>query len=134
MSVLKRFSRAVLIAIIISGSAPARAQPSSASASEPSAASRLPPNYRQLLAQYVRARNTYIIHDAKITRPYPKWGGIMNPGTYTAVCVVIFRHNPFGIIVRDNWILTIDQGRIKQLAIGLDRCEDLGPFPELKRR
>ena len=29
--------------------------------------------------------------------------------------------------------MTVDQGRVKQLAMGMDRCDNLGPFPELKR-
>ena len=79
------------------------------------------------------ARNPYVVRYAKITKPYIKHG-LLGGGTDAAVCVAVFRDNPFGIVARDNWILTIDRGRIRQLGIGLDRCEDLGPFPELTAR
>ena len=44
-----------LVAIFVAGSVSANAQTSFAPGKEPSAASRLPPNYRQLFAQYIRA-------------------------------------------------------------------------------
>jgi hypothetical protein len=99
-----------------------------------SSAARLPANYRQLMAQYVRARNRYAVRDAMISKPYEKYGGLFRGGTYAAVCIAIFRDNPFGIVVRDNWVLTFENGQVHELALGLDRCSDLSAFTELKQR
>jgi hypothetical protein len=55
-------------------------------------------------------------------------------GTYAAVCVAIFRDNPFGIVVRDNWVLTFDNGQVKDLAYGLEKCSDFSSFTELMQR
>jgi hypothetical protein len=99
-----------------------------------SAEARLPANYRQLMAQYIQAHNPYVIRDAKISKPYEKYGGLFRGGTIPAVCVAIFRDNPFGIVVRDNWVMTIENGRVSPLQLGLDTCSDLSPFTELKQR
>jgi hypothetical protein len=69
-----------------------------------------------------------------ISEPYEKYGGLLRGGTYATVCVAIFRDNPFGIVVRDNWVLTVENGHVHELALGLDRCSDLSAFIELKRR
>jgi hypothetical protein len=126
MTALKHFWRAALVAVFVCGSATASAQTTFAPGREPSAASRLPPNYRQLFAQYIRARNPYVVRDAKITKPYTKWGGIFSGGTFAVVCVAVFRDNPFGILVPEHWIMTVDQGRVKQLAMGMDVAKILG--------
>jgi hypothetical protein len=48
----------------------------------------LPANYRQLVAQYVRTHNRYLIRDAKITKPYEGFGGLWRVGrSVPAVCV-----------------------------------------------
>jgi hypothetical protein len=99
-----------------------------------SPAARLPANYRQLFAEYIRTHNRYVVRDAKITKPYEKWGGLLRGGSYAVVCVAIFRDNPFGIVVRDNWVLTIENGKPHELALGMDTCADLSPFTELKPR
>jgi hypothetical protein len=99
-----------------------------------SPAARLPANYRQLMAKYIRAHNRYVVRDAMISKPYEKYGGLLRGGTYAAVCVVIFRDNPFGIVVRDNWVLTFEDGHVHQLALGLDSCSDLSGFTELNRQ
>src|SRR4051812_38406670 len=88
-------------------------------------AAQWPVNYRQLMARHILADNRYVIRDAKITKPYEKWGGLLHGGSFSAVCVAIFRDNPFGIVVRDNWVLTIKNGRIEYRALGLDRCSNL---------
>jgi hypothetical protein len=93
----------------------------------------VPANYRQLFAEYIAARNRYTVRDAQITAPYERWGGLLKGGTFTAFCIAVFRDNPFGIIVRDNWVLHFDGGQIKQAAIGMESCSDLSPFPELLR-
>ena len=102
-------------------------------AEEPAAA-RLPANYRQLIAQYILARNRYIIRDAKITAPYERFGGIFKGGTILAVCVAIFRDNPFGILVRDNHVFTFEKGNLEPIGMGMESCSDLSPFTELKPR
>jgi hypothetical protein len=43
-------------------------------------------------------------------------------GTMPAVCAAIFRDNPFVIVARDNWVLTIENGQEQDLAIGFDTC------------
>jgi hypothetical protein len=98
-----------------------------------SPAARLPANYRQLMAQYIRTHNRYVVRDAMISKPYEKYGGLLRGGTYAAVCIAIFRDNPFGIVVRDNWVLTFENGHPHELALGLDRCSDLSAFTELKQ-
>src|SRR5262245_6268836 len=103
-------------------------RPNDAKQAPVSAASRLPPNYRHLIAQDILARNHHLIRNAMITAPYKKVGG-----TIPAVCVAIFRDNPFGIVVRDNWVLTVENGRVLNLAIGFDTCSGFSPFNELKR-
>jgi hypothetical protein len=99
-----------------------------------SAAARLPANYRLLMANYLRTHNPYPIKDAMITPPYEKFGGLFRGGTFPAVCVAIFRNNPFGIVVRDNWVLTIENGQVKKSSLGLEQCAPLSPFNELKSR
>jgi hypothetical protein len=91
----------------------------------------VPTNYRQLLAEYIASRNRYTVRDAKITKPYQRWGGLFKGGTFTTFCIAVFRDNPLGIVVRDNWVLHFDEGRIKEAAIGMESCSDLSPFPEL---
>jgi hypothetical protein len=97
-------------------------------------AARLPADYRQAMAQFIREHSRYVIRDAMISKPYEKYGGILRGGTYAAVCVAVSRDNPFGIVVRDFWVLTIENGRVHELALGLDKCADLSAFTELKRR
>jgi hypothetical protein len=106
------------------GSAPPRAA---------SAKSSLPKDYRLRIANYVSARNRYVVRDAKITAPYERWGGLLHGGTITCLCVAVFRDNPFGIVVRDNWVFDFDGDRVRPVALGMERCEPLTPFPELMK-
>lgn len=101
---------------------------------EDSAGARLPANYRQLIAQYILARNRYVIRDAKITAPYERFGGIFKGGTIPAVCVAIFRDNPFGIVVRDNHVFTFTKGNLEPIGKGMESCSELSPFIEMKPR
>ncbi len=98
------------------------------------AAARLPADYRRSIAQYIWARNRYVVRDAKISKPYERYGGLFRGGTFTAICVAIFRDNPFGIVVRDNWVVRFEQGQVNQVAMGMESYSDLSPFPELTRR
>jgi hypothetical protein len=94
----------------------------------------LPPNYRQMMAQYIRITNTYKIFKiryAEISEPFEKDGGFFHTGTFPAVCVLVHRDNPLGMVVEDAWILTIANGQVDRLATGLDPCSDVSPFPEL---
>ena len=117
-----------------SNGALAQGQPNDGKQGPASAASRLPANYRHLVAQYILAHNRYVIRGAMISAAYNKSGGFFQGGTIPAVCVAIYRDNPFGIVVRDNWVLTVQNGRVQDLAIGFDACSGLSPFNELKRR
>jgi hypothetical protein len=119
-------------AIGITGSV---AQDRSSGHAKETRASGLPANYRQLVAQYVRTHNRYVIRDAKITKPSEGFGGLLQIGrSILAVCVVVFRDNPFGIVVPDNWVMTIENGKVEEIPIGFGSCSDLSPFPELMRQ
>jgi hypothetical protein len=84
-----------------------------------------------LIATYVSADDRYVVRDAKITKPYERWGGLLKGGTVTVVCVAVFRDNPLGIVVRDNWVFDFENGQIRPTTLGMDHCSDLSPFPEL---
>ncbi len=127
------FSVAIFILGVFASDAQDRTSNKSADAGS-SAAARLPSNYRLLMAQYLRAHNPYPIKDVMITPPYEKFGGLFQGGTFPAVCIAIFRDNPFGIVVRDNWVLTIENGQVKKSSLGMEQCAHLSPFTELKPR
>jgi hypothetical protein len=99
-----------------------------------SLAARLPPNYRQLMAEYIRKRSRYVVRDAMISTPYERWGGLFRGGTFVAVCFVISRDNLFGIVVEDYWVLTVEDGKVKPVGMGMESCSPRSPFPELKQR
>jgi hypothetical protein len=89
----------------------------------------LPPaNYRQLIAAYVSADDRYVVRDAKISKPFERWGGLLRGGTMTVICVAVFRDNPFGIVVRDNWAFRFEDGNIKPTELGMSSCSDLSHF------
>ena len=135
INALRQLLRVGVIAILVASSTAAGAQTSFPPGQEPPAASRLPPNYRELFAQWLRARNVWPIRDAKISKPYAKYGGILRGGTYPVVCVAVSRDHPMGHVVHSKWIMTFDEGKVKQLLnSGLDPCDNLRPYPELKRR
>ena len=94
----------------------------------------LPGNYRELMAGYILTHNRYVIRDARITPPYERYGGLVHGGTMPAVCVAIYRDNPLGILVRDNRVLTWENGQVQEIRLGMEPCTDLSPFTELKRR
>ena len=124
---------ALSLAVLFLGTAGSLAQNQMAGAPQRTTQSAvLPPaNYRQLIAAYVSADNRYTVRDAKITKPYERWGGLLKGGTVTVICVAVFRDNPLGIVVRDNWVFRFEGGEIKPTALGMDQCSDLAPFPEL---
>jgi hypothetical protein len=113
---------------------PAQQQSGGRTKDATSLAARLPADYRRLMAQYIRANNRYVVRDAKISQPYERYGGLFHGSTFAAVCAAIFRDNPLGMVVRDNWVLTFDEGQIKQVAMGMESCSDLSAFPELTQR
>jgi len=93
----------------------------------------MPANYREYVATYLAHRNRYVVRDAKITNPYEKSGGLFRGRKFAAVCVAVFRDNPLGIVVRDNWTFENDDGQIRPVELGMDQCEPLYPFPELMK-
>jgi hypothetical protein len=126
---------ALSVAFLSFGIADSRAQSQTAGTQKqttPTAAA-LPADYRQLIAAYISTDDRYVVRDAKITKPYERWGGLLSGGTFTAVYVAVFRDNPFGIIVRDNWVVKYEDGQIKPVAKGTESCSDLSPFPELMK-
>jgi hypothetical protein len=100
---------------------------------KPSAAE-LPPNYREQIARYLKAHNRYPVQKAAISKPWKKWGGLFRGGTMPAVCVAIYRENPFGMQVRDNWVFTAENGQVHEIALGTDPCDAVTPFNELMKR
>jgi hypothetical protein len=126
---------ALSLALIFFGIADSQAQTQTPGARKQAtlSATHLPANYRQLIAAYISARDNHVVRDAKITKPYERWGGLLRGGTFTAVCVAVFRDNPFGIVVRDNWVVSYEGGEIKPIAMGMESCSDLSPFPELMK-
>jgi hypothetical protein len=98
-----------------------------------SATARLPSNYRELTAAHILSHNSYVIRDAKITPPYEKSRGLFRGGTMPAVYIAIYRDNPLGIVVRDNRTLTLEDGQVREVELGMGSCTDLSPFIELKR-
>ena len=94
----------------------------------------LPRDYREQIARYLKARNPYPVQKAAISKPWEKWGGLLRGGTMPAVCVAIYRENPFGIQVRDNWVFTAENGQVHEIAFGTDPCDADYPFNELTKR
>jgi len=92
-----------------------------------------------MCAQYISDKNfTLVQQTAAANLPAWKPSGLLwwhfRRGAIPAVCVAIFRDNPFGIVVRDNWVLTIENGQVQDLAIAFDTCAGLFLFNELMRR
>ncbi|CCD96599.1 exported hypothetical protein [Bradyrhizobium sp. ORS 375] len=92
---------------------------------------RLPAEYRRQIADYVRARNTYVLRDAQISAPYERWGGLFAGGTFIAVCVKLHRDNMLGMVVQDNHVLTFDGGKLHEVRLGTEACDNLSRFTEL---
>ena len=94
----------------------------------------MPSNYRVLVAEQIRANYRYrnVMRDAKITPPYQRYGGLFRGGTMPAVCVALYRDNPFGILVRDNFVFAYEDGKMQNIALGTESCSDLSEFTELK--
>lgn len=108
---------------------------------EPAASSvsvrNLPGNYRQLMAQYVRATwiSSYPIRDGKISQPHARPAGLFSSNTVQAVCVMAFRDNPLGQTSTEHYVMTIVDGRIGLLPnINVASCPGYSTFPELLRR
>jgi len=105
-----------------------------------SGAKGLPGNYRQLMAQYIR--ETYIvprlrfpIRYVKISKPHPRRGGLFTSNIVPAVCVILYRENPFGYVVDENWVMTVEGGRVRELpTIATDSCPGYSTFQELSPR
>ena|SRR5882757_199280 len=92
----------------------------------------LPPNFRTLVAEYIRRSSSYPIQGAKITPPYQRWGGLVRGGTMSCVCVAIYRNNPLGMLVTDHRVFTFENGKVHEILIGTELCNDLSTFQELK--
>jgi hypothetical protein len=92
----------------------------------------LPPNFRTLVAEYIRSHYSYPIQDAKITAPYQRWGGLLRGGTMNCVCVAIDRNNALGIVVTDHRVFIYENGKVQEVLAGTESCNSLSAFPELK--
>jgi hypothetical protein len=91
----------------------------------------LPADYRELMAQYIRAHYRHEIRDARISLPYYKYRGESHDSSL-AVCVAIYRDDPAGRIVRDTLILAVEDGQVQELRRVLDECWNFSAFTELK--
>ncbi|HTO61034.1 MAG TPA: hypothetical protein VMM15_07240 [Bradyrhizobium sp.] len=96
---------------------------------------KMPGNYRALVAEQIRTYYRYrnLMRDAKITPPYERYGGLFRGGTMPAVCVALYRDNPFGILVRDTLVFAYEDGKMQNILPGTESCSDLSEFTELKR-
>ena len=70
----------------------------------------VPSDYRKRAAQIIKSRTNYRIRDGRISRPSVMWAGLLAGGNLPGVCAVIFRENPFGMVVRDTWQITFKNG------------------------
>jgi hypothetical protein len=98
---------------------------------------KLPGNHRQLMAQYVKATwiSQFPIRGGKISQPHARPGGVFSSSVVPAVCAIVFRNNPLGQIVSENYVMTIEGGRVRQLpTIDVDSCPGFSTFHELLRR
>lgn len=97
---------------------------------------KLPANYRQLMAQYIRATwiSSFPIRDGKISQPHARPAGLFSSSVVPAVCAVVFRNNPLGQITTENYVMTIEDGRVGLLpTIAVDSCPGYSTFHELRR-
>jgi hypothetical protein len=128
--------KAVLAAGVLALAAPAMADDVTKDAAS---GGPLPANYREMFAQYIaayyRAKPNFGVHDAFISKPFQKWGGLFHGGTMTTVCIQLTVENRilFGQISKADFFMTVKDGQVDDLAVGLDPCKDLSPFPELMR-
>jgi hypothetical protein len=78
---------------------------------------RLPTNYRQLIANYIKAyvrtHPNYVMINPMITQ-YETWGGLLHGGTITIVCVHMDSKNGLGTPGQDGWIITFEDGQLKR--------------------
>jgi hypothetical protein len=97
---------------------------------------KLPPNYRQLMANYIRDTwiSNYPIRSGKISQPHARPAGLFSSSVVSAVCAVVFRDNPLGQTVTENYVMTIEDGRVGLLPnISVDSCPGYSTFHELRR-
>jgi hypothetical protein len=130
----------VLICCALAISALDGAVPIASAQDNKSAAQGLPANYRQMMAKYIT--DTYIvprlrfpIRDVKISQPHARSGGLFSSSVVPAVCVILYRDNPLGQIVDENFVMTVEKGRVRQLpTINVDSCPGYSKFHELLGR
>jgi hypothetical protein len=62
------------------------------------------------------------------------WAGLLAGGNLPGVCAVIFRENPFGMVVRDTWQITFKNGAIATADYANIACDHTSKFPEVLGR
>jgi hypothetical protein len=88
---------------------------------------------RYITATYIVPRLRFPIRGAKISQPHARSGGLFSSSAVPAVCVILFRDNPLGMVVDENWVVTIENGHVRQLpTINVAAC--YSTFHELLRR
>jgi hypothetical protein len=88
------------------------------------------------MAQYIRATwiSSFPIRDGKISQPHARPAGLFSSSVVPAVCAVVFRNNPLGQITTENYVMTIEGGRVGQLpTMDFDSCPGFSAFNELHR-
>jgi hypothetical protein len=137
---LRSFSAVLLWVVpVLAGcaSAPSEGLAQSGTKNARALTAKLPPNYRQLMAQYVRATwiSSFPIRGGKISQPHARPAGLFSSSVVPAVCAILFRDNPLGQTVSENYVMTIADGRVRQLpTIDLESCPGFSTFHEVLRR
>jgi hypothetical protein len=100
----------------------------------------MPPNYRSLIAHYMRTQMPVPrdeLNTAMISQPYGKWGGMFRGGTMPTVCVSIKTKNMLGMHFTGYFLFTVENGRVRRLGQGtnavIDKCPPFSPFHEVRR-
>ena len=91
-------------------------------------------DYRKRAAQIIKSRTNYRIRDGRISRPSVMWAGLLASGNLPGVCAVIFRENPFGMVVRETWQITFKNGAIATADYANIACDHTSKFPEVLGR
>jgi len=94
----------------------------------------VPSDYRKQAAKIILDRTNYKIRDAQISTLSNMWAGLLAGGNLPGVCVVIFRDNPFGRVVRDVWQITFSGGKVATASFANISCDNTSKFHEVLGR
>ena len=100
----------------------------------PTNLSGVPGDYRKRAADIIKRGTSYKIRDTQISKPMELWAGIQWGGQLPGVCVLIFRDNPFGTVVRDTWQITFKSGAVAGAGYANIECKNTTKFHEVLER